>query len=126
MRVLYILGCDLFGPLAELGLPRLLHLLLDHFVWVLGVALALDLVEKVPLVLEEEHVPEHQLFGFFPFGFVEIVHVELTDEAAQVTVLEELGKHVVAEVVLVMDHKGFAAIGPGDGGVGGVAVYNLV
>lgn len=90
---LQVLYGDLFGSLSKQVVAGLLHLLLDDFVGVLGVALPLDLVQQVSLFSEEENVLEDQRVSVLDLGLVEVVHVQLADEAAQVVVLEELGQH---------------------------------
>lgn len=126
VRIRHILYRNLFGSLSQQVGAILLHLFLDDFVGVLRIALALDLVEKMSLFSEEEDVLEDQRVSIFHFGLVEVVHVQLSDEAAEVVVLEELRQHYVAKLLLVVDDKGFTIRRPRYRCIGSLTIHNLI
>jgi hypothetical protein len=72
---------------------------------VVGIAFALYKVEVVGLVSAEVGVVEDVVGAALDFGFVEVVHVELSDERGEVVVLEVSRQDLFAERFLVLDHE---------------------
>ena len=56
----------------------------------LRIAFPLDLGEEVSVALAEERVVKHLIRPALLAGFVEVVHVQLSDEGREVAVLEIL------------------------------------
>uniref|UniRef100_A0A7S3N1B8 Uncharacterized protein n=1 Tax=Strombidium inclinatum TaxID=197538 RepID=A0A7S3N1B8_9SPIT len=84
-------------------------------VLLLGV-LTLDLPQQVRSVLKEVTVLEALEVGAIS-AFMEVVHIELADEAREVTMFEVLFQYFVLELVLVLNHKASAVGGPLDDAV---------
>ena len=101
--------------LAHLGCEHLRLESLLHAQRVGTVALALDLVQEVRSVLLELRVLEHLVGAPITLPLVEVVHVELSDEAREVVVSEVLWKDLVGELFLVEDLEGETVLSPAYG-----------
>lgn len=108
------------------GHGLILYLLLHDSQWVRGVTFALYLAQLTLLVLEEVGVLEDLEVGIFLFEFMEVIHIELPLERAKVVVFEIAGQHGVAEVLQQLYDEAVAFFGPGDHGVGGGRVDDIV
>lgn len=93
--------------LSRLLLLFLLKLLLSDRI------LALDVLEEVLLAAEEKTVLEALVVGAIPC-LVEVVHVELADEARKVIMLEVLRQDLVGELVHLLYYETVSLSVPAD------------
>jgi hypothetical protein len=80
--------------------------------WVVGIALSLDLRQQIPLVSDEKWVLKNLISAAFFLEFVKIVHVELANEGREVIVLEILWQNLVTEQIGLFNLESFSGWGP--------------
>lgn len=93
---------------------------------VVGVALSLNLGQKVLLVLDEEGVSEDLPVRLLDLELMEVIHVKLPDEGRKVAVFPVLGQDIVAQKILIFNLEPIATISPRNYFIGHDTVHNFV
>ena len=76
------------------------------------IAFTLDMVQHLLLVFLEVCVLENWVRAALKLRFVEVVHVELSDERREVVMLEIFGQYLILELGLIAYHESKSILRP--------------